>query len=110
MRSARQYPRFAAGMLLSCCLLCALGFAGGASEERMVTDNAPGRTGGRLVVALRSEPKTLNPVLAADGPSRDIIRCITGDLIHISGDSLKTEPALAKSWDISRDGKQYTLH
>jgi peptide/nickel transport system substrate-binding protein len=110
MKSVRQYPRFAAGMLLSCCLLCALGFAGGASEERMVTDNAPGRTGGRLVVALRSEPKTLNPVLAADGPSRDIIRCITGDLIHISGDSLKTEPALAKSWDVSRDGKQYTLH
>jgi peptide/nickel transport system substrate-binding protein len=97
-------------MLLLCCVLCALGFASGASEDRMVTDNAPGRVGGRLVVAVRSEPKTLNPVLAADGPSRDVIRCMNGDLIHISGDSLKTEPGLAKSWDVSRDGKQYTLH
>jgi len=97
-------------MLLLCCVICALGFAGGASEDRMITDNPPGRVGGRLVVALRSEPKTLNPVLATDGPSRDVIRCMSGDLIHISGDSLKTEPALAKSWDVSRDGKQYTLH
>ncbi len=76
----------------------------------MVTDNSPGRLGGRLVVALRSEPKTLNPVLAVDDPSRDVIRCLTADLIHISRESLKTEPELAKSWNVSRDGKQYTLH
>ena len=79
-------------------------------EDRMVTDNSPGRLGGRLVVALRSEPKTLNPVLAVDDPSRDVIRCLTADLIHISRESLKTEPELAKSWNVSRDGKQYTLH
>jgi peptide/nickel transport system substrate-binding protein len=76
----------------------------------MVTDNPIGHSGGRLVVALRSEPKTLNPVLAADAPSRDIIRCITADLIHINRESEKIEPALAKSWMVSRDGKQYTLH
>ena len=76
----------------------------------MITDNAPGRAGGRIVVALRSEPKTLNPVLAIDDPSRDVIRCITGDLIHINRESLKTEPALAKLWNLSLDGKQYTLH
>jgi peptide/nickel transport system substrate-binding protein len=76
----------------------------------MVADGAPGRAGGRLVVALRSEPKTLNPVLAVDEPSRDIIRCLTADLIHINRGSLKTEPSLAKSWSVSRDGRQYTLH
>jgi peptide/nickel transport system substrate-binding protein len=100
---------FGAGTLL-CLALCALSVAGGTGEDRMVTDNAPGRAGGRLVVALRSEPKTLNPVLAVDDPSRDVIRCITGDLIHINRESLKTEPALAKSWNLSRDGKQYTLY
>ena len=110
MKSVPRFPPVAAGMLLLFCALCAVGFAGGAGEDRLVTDNTPGRAGGKLVVAVRSEPKTLNPVLAADGPSRDVIRCMSGDLIHISGDSLKTEPALAKSWDISRDGKQYTLH
>src|SRR5580693_968338 len=83
--------------------------ASGPTEERMITDNAPGHAGGRLAVALRSEPKTLNPALAEDEPSRDVIRCLTADLIHINRSSLKTEPALAKSWRVSRDGKLYTL-
>ena len=81
-----------------------------AGEERMTVDaGAIGHAGGRLVVALRSEPKTLNPVLAVDEPSRDVIRCLTADLIHINRGSLKTEPSLAKSWSVSPDGKQYTL-
>src|ERR1700723_2641632 len=79
------------------------------SEDRMIAGGATGHAGGRLVVALRSEPKTLNPALALDEPSREVIRCLTADLIHINRGSLKTEPALAKSWTVSRDGKQYTL-
>src|SRR5277367_3775711 len=80
-----------------------------ASEDRMIAAGATGHAGGRLVVALRSEPKTLNPALALDEPSRDVIRCLTADLIHINRGSLKTEPSLAKSWSVSRDGRQYTL-
>src|SRR5271154_140802 len=81
-----------------------------AGEERLIAgDAATGHSGGRLVVALRSEPKTLNPALALDEPSRDVIRCLTADLIHINRGSLKTEPSLAKSWNVSRDGRQYTL-
>src|SRR6202050_1535266 len=79
------------------------------SEDRMIAGGATGHAGGRLVVALRSEPKTLNPALALDEPSRDVIRCLTADLIHINRGSLKTEPSLAKSWKVSRDGRQYTL-
>lgn len=98
---------------LATSLLCVCSLAWAAQrqtgEERMVTDNVPGRPGGRLVLALKSEPKTLNPVLAQDAPSRDLIRCLTADLIHINRASQKTEPALAKSWTVSRDGLQYTL-
>lgn len=79
-------------------------------EDRTVTQSAPGHSGGRIVVALRSEPKTLNPVLAQDAPSRDVIRCMTADLIHINRETQKTEPALAESWQASHDGRQYTLH
>jgi peptide/nickel transport system substrate-binding protein len=82
----------------------------GVHEDFLTTPNPPGHTGGRLVVALRSEPKTLNPVLALDSPSRDVIRCLTADLIHINRSTQKTEPALAKSWTVSRDGRQYTVH
>ena len=79
-------------------------------EELMVTDSPLGHPGGRLVLALRSEPKTLNPVLAQDAASEEVIRCVTADLIDINRKTQKTEPALAKSWAVSRDGKQYTLH
>jgi peptide/nickel transport system substrate-binding protein len=78
-------------------------------EERMVTNHALGRAGGSIVVALRPEPKTLNSVLAVDDSSREVIRCLTADLIHINRETLKTEPALAKSWTVSRNARQYTL-
>ncbi|MGH9827242.1 MAG: ABC transporter substrate-binding protein, partial [Blastocatellia bacterium] len=77
--------------------------------DRMVTNSSPGHAGGKIAVALRSDPKTLNPALAADAPSRDIIYCMNADLIHINRESQKTESALAKSWSLSRDGKTYTL-
>jgi len=80
------------------------------TEEALITSNAPGHSGGRIVVALRSEPKTLNPVLAQDATSRDVIRCLTADLIDINRATQKTEPALAKSWTVSPDGRLYTLH
>ena len=93
----------------TCSWSVALAMPPQAGEEQMVSDNAPGHPGGMLVVAMHSEPKTLNPVLAQDAPSRDVIRCLSADLIDINRASQKTEPALAKSWTVSRDGKQYTL-
>jgi peptide/nickel transport system substrate-binding protein len=68
-----------------------------------------GQPGGKLVVALRSEPKTLNPILSVDATSREVIGAMNADLIHINRQTQKTEPALAKSWTISPDGKKYVL-
>ena len=68
-----------------------------------------GRRGGRLVVALRSEPKTLNPVTALDIASREVIGLTTAPLVRINGRTHDTEPALARSWKISEDGRRYTL-
>jgi peptide/nickel transport system substrate-binding protein len=101
-----------AGVGLACLFAgsISLVFAGRPTADWMITDNAIGHSGGRLVVALRSEPKTLNPVLAVDTASRDVIRCLGADLIHINRESEKTEPGLAKSWTVSHDHKQYTLH
>ncbi len=78
-------------------------------EDLLVTTNEIGLPGGRLVIAERAEPKTLQPLFAVDGPSREVIRLMTADLIHINRYSQKTEPALAKSWTVSRDGLQYDL-
>jgi len=78
-------------------------------EELLSTDNPIGRYGGTLVVAQRSEPKTLNPVTAADAPSREVIGRLTADLIHINRASQQTEPALAKSWTVSKNGRVFTV-
>jgi peptide/nickel transport system substrate-binding protein len=81
----------------------------GAKEELLALQGEVGRPGGRLVVSLRGEPKTLNPLVAADTRSREVIGVMQADLIHISRATQLTEPALAKSWKSSPDGLEYTL-
>ena len=78
-------------------------------EELLIDRASAGHHGGRLVVALRAEPRTLNPAVAADAPSREIIGRMTGDLIHINRLTQSTEPALARAWTRSPDGREYTL-
>jgi peptide/nickel transport system substrate-binding protein len=78
-------------------------------EELLAFPGELGRSGGRLVVSLRGEPKTLNPLIAADSRSREVIAVMQADLVHINRATQLTEPALAKSWKISPDGLQYTL-
>jgi peptide/nickel transport system substrate-binding protein len=77
--------------------------------ELLRTDHEAGRAGGRLVYALRSEPKTLNPVAAVDVASREVIGRLQADLIHIDRQTQRAAPALAKSWSVSPDGLHYTL-
>ncbi len=83
--------------------------AGQQAEDVMVTSNAPGRPGGTLTIAVRSDPKTLNPVLAVDETTREIIDCMNADLIHINRETQQSEAALARSWSVSQDGETYTL-
>src|SRR5439155_1465776 len=78
-------------------------------EELLVLPGEAGRRGGRLVVSLRGEPKTLNPLISADARSREVIGVMQADLVHINRATQQTEPALAKSWKISPDGLSYTI-
>ncbi len=78
-------------------------------EELQTSDNEIGHYGGTLVVGQRTEPKTLNPVTAADAPSREVIGRMMADLIHINRASQQVEASLAKSWTVSRDGRIFTL-
>lgn len=77
--------------------------------EYLISHVEPGISGGRLVVAQRAEPKTLNPVVLLDQPSREVVQRLNGDLIHINRNTQMTEPALAKSWTVSPDGRTFTL-
>jgi peptide/nickel transport system substrate-binding protein len=102
--------------LLRVCLLAGACFAAAPvpeaaqpGEELARLAEVSGRFGGHLTIGQRSEPKTLNPVTATDSVSREVIGRLMGDLIEINRSSQQTEPALAKSWKISPDGRTFTL-
>ena len=80
-----------------------------AQEDLLRTTSEPGNRGGKLVIAQRSEPRTFNPVVAVDQNSYGVNARLQADLIHINRATQKTEPALAKSWTVSKDGTQFTL-
>ena len=82
----------------------------GGQQELLRNATLAGRPGGRLVVAQRAEAKTLNPAIVIDRPSREVIGRMQADLIHINRLTQRTEPALAKSWTVSRDGREYLVH
>lgn len=78
-------------------------------EDLLTLKGIAGRPGGRVVASLRSDPKTLNPVIALDGPSKDVVALLFADLIHINPLTMASEPALAKLWKVSPDGMHYIL-
>jgi len=78
-------------------------------EELARVEGLMGRYGGHIVIGQRSEPKTLNPVTATDAVSREVFERLHADLIAINRATQKTEPALAKSWKMSPDGRTFTL-
>lgn len=116
MKNRRAGPHWRRTFLCSFALLfLSLGQAAASpqqksiKEELFVLPGEVGKRGGRLVFALRGEPKTLNPLIAADTRSREVIGIMQADLVHINRATQLTEPALAKSWKISPDGLQYTI-
>jgi peptide/nickel transport system substrate-binding protein len=103
--------RTAADLLRSIAfVIAAAGAAQAGAEELLTTSGKPGQYGGELILAERSQPKTLNPVTAIDGGSRQAIQLLMADLIHIDRESQRTVPALARSFEVSRDGRRYTVH
>jgi peptide/nickel transport system substrate-binding protein len=98
------------------CLVAGVCFASGPApekpnpgEELERAAQVSGHSGGRLTIGGRAEPKTFNPVIATDAVSREVIGRLMADLIDINRASQQTEPALAKSWKTSSDGRTFTL-
>ena len=105
-----------ARLTLPVCLLGAVCFASGPApekpnpgEELERAEHVSGHYGGNLAIGGRAEPKTFNPVLATDVVSREVTGRLMADLIEINRASQQTEPALAKSWKTSSDGRTFTL-
>src|ERR1700683_2384239 len=67
------------------------------------------QSGGELRFCLRSEPKTLNPLLAADDASETIRYLTGGVLVRVNRLTQDLEPELAASWKITNGGKTITF-
>src|SRR3989442_390548 len=79
------------------------------AEDLLVSRAEIGRPGGQLVINQHAEPKTLNPVTAVDSVSGEVIKNTIADLIHVNRETQRAEPALAKAWTMSSDGRRYTV-
>ena len=65
--------------------------------------------GDTITVNWGTEPPSLDPGLATDTTSSNILLNIMDPLVKL-GDDLKPVPSMAESWDISDDGKTVTFH
>lgn len=63
------------------------------------------QSGGELHFCLRSEPKTLNPLLAADDASETVRYLTGGVLLRVNRLTQELEPGLATSWKVTNGGK-----
>jgi peptide/nickel transport system substrate-binding protein len=67
------------------------------------------QSGGELRFCLRSEPKTLNPLLAADDASETIRYLTGGVLVRVNRLTQDLDPELATSWKVTNGGKTITF-
>lgn len=66
--------------------------------------------GGTLVVGIRTEPETLNPLFALSQASRNVIGLLFLRLADINADLETFSPRIAKSWEISLKKRQIVFH
>ncbi|MBL7996518.1 ABC transporter substrate-binding protein [bacterium] len=100
--------RLRIAVVLSVCALVLISC--GKSEK--ITDNAnvKPKYGGTLVYTKNSPPVTLDPALTTETESTIPCDNIFDPLVQLKLGKTGIAPALAKTWDISKDGLVYTFH
>src|SRR4029079_7343423 len=80
---------------------------GGGSESQPAADGGKKAASQVLKMAWGAEPPSLDPGLATDTTSSNVLLNIMDPLVRV-GDASEPVPALAESWDV--DGKTVTFH
>jgi peptide/nickel transport system substrate-binding protein len=63
-----------------------------------------------FVFGAQGEPVQFDPAVITDGISSRITRQVFDGLVKFKGNTTEAEPALAEKWEVSADGKVWTLH
>lgn len=69
-----------------------------------------GKKGGELVLSNITDPKSFNPVTSTEVSTSEFTQYIYEGLVRANGVTLKSEPNLADSWEISQNTKEWTFH
>jgi oligopeptide transport system substrate-binding protein len=86
---------------------CGGGGGGGATTGGGGGGEAANQT---LRMAWSTEPPSLDPGLATDTTSSNVLLAIMDPIVKLNPDTNEAEPSLAESWDVSEDGKTVTYH
>jgi oligopeptide transport system substrate-binding protein len=101
--------------LLGAFALAAAGCGGGNEESGGGgTGSSGGETGTAanqtMTIAWGAEPPSLDPGLATDTTSSNVLLNIMDPLVRLDPKTNEAVPSLAESWDVSEDGKTVTYH
>ncbi len=69
-----------------------------------------GKPGGTIVLSTFSDPKSFNPITSTEMTTTEFTSYIYEGLLKTNGVTLLPEPNLARSWDVSEDGLEWTFH
>jgi peptide/nickel transport system substrate-binding protein len=99
------------------CLICAILLICSCDSEKKASKRSTAEynpikivNGGTLVVGIRAEPESLNPLLALSQTSRNIISLVFRRLADINEDLRTFTPVLAKNWIFSPDSLSITFN
>ena len=99
-----QWPLLAA-LLVGVITIVSIWFA----ISQPISSDKPTQTGGRYIEGVVGQPSRINPLFASlNDPDRDIVSLVFSGLTRL-GPSGEPLPSLARSWDISDDGRTYTF-
>ena len=90
--------------------LVSCGGAGGDSSPEGAEGPAEPGDGGTVVIGVISDPDNLLDVTTTSTSGQDIVAQLFLSLVDVKEDFLGFEPALARTWERSRDGKAITFH
>ena len=112
-RISRRSFLAAAGVSAAALALTACGGSGSTAASTAASTGASSAAGtaagGTLNIMLETEVQSLDPQIATDGTSFEVIADYTDGLMQMDADGAAV-PALAETYDISEDGKTYTFH
>jgi oligopeptide transport system substrate-binding protein len=98
--------------LLGAFALAAAGCGGGNDESGGAATGGGGGAAANqtMTIAWGAEPPSLDPGLATDTTSSNVLLNIMDPLVRLDPKTNEAVPALAESWDVSEDGKTVTYH